>query len=77
LAERAFVSKLKAIGFVRIERGDELPYGVDECEYYPMFPPELIALMRRLIPADRQSKVARSVIFKARKPAGAAAATGG
>jgi hypothetical protein len=41
-----------------------------------MFPPELIALMRQLIPTDRQSKVARSVIFKARKPARVAAAIG-
>lgn len=49
-------------------RGEELPYGVDECEHYPMFTPELIALMRRLIPPERQPKVARSVIFTARKP---------
>lgn len=45
-----------------------MPYGVDECEQYPMFTPELIALMRRLIPPERQPKVARSVIFTARKP---------
>ena len=49
-------------------RGEELPYGVDECEHYPMFTPELIALMRRLIPNDKQATVARSVIFTARKP---------
>jgi hypothetical protein len=41
---------------------------VDECEQYPLFTPELIALMRRLIPPAEQSKVARSVIFTARKP---------
>jgi len=45
-----------------------LPFGVDECEQYPLFTPELIALMRRLIPPARQPKVARSVIFSARKP---------
>lgn len=49
-------------------RGEEPPYGVDECEQYPMFTPELIALMRRLIPAEKQATVARSVIFTARKP---------
>ncbi len=41
---------------------------MDECEQYPLFTPELIALMRRLIPPVRQSKAARSVIFTARKP---------
>ena len=49
-------------------RGEELPFGVDECEQYPMFTPELIALMRRLIPSEKQATVARSVIFMARKP---------
>jgi len=47
-----------------------LPFGVDECEQYPLFTPELIALMRRLIPPARQSSVARSVIFRAHKPGG-------
>jgi len=56
------------IGFLDVARGEELPYGVDECEQYPMFTPELIALMRRMIPAEKQATVARSVIFTARKP---------
>jgi hypothetical protein len=51
-----------------VARGAELPYGVDECELYPMFTPELIALMRRLIPPEKQGTVARSVVFTARKP---------
>lgn len=51
-----------------IQRGEELPVGVDDCEQYPLFTPELIALMRRLIPPERQATVARSVIFSARKP---------
>jgi hypothetical protein len=41
---------------------------VDECEQYPLFTPELIALMRRLIPPLKQATVARSVIFTALKP---------
>jgi arsenite methyltransferase len=56
------------MGFVEVTRGEELPFGVDECEQYPMFTPELIALMRRLIPLEKQATVARSVIFTARKP---------
>jgi len=56
------------IGFVEVARGEELPFGVDECEQYPLFTPELIALVRRLIPPEKQATVARSVIFTARKP---------
>ncbi len=62
------MNKLQKIGFVDVRRGEELPYGVNECEQYPMFTPELIALMRRLIPPERQATVARSVIFTTRKP---------
>jgi hypothetical protein len=53
---------------VEIRRGEELPFGVDECAQYPLFTPELIALMRRLIPKAQQAKAARSVIFTATKP---------
>jgi hypothetical protein len=53
---------------VEIRRGEELPFGVEECAQYPLFTPELIALMRRRIPPERQPYVARSVIFSARKP---------
>ncbi len=68
MAERVFASKVQKVGFVDIQRGEELPVGVDDCEQYPLFTPELIALMRRLIPPERQATVARSVIFSARKP---------
>ncbi len=53
-----------------VERGEQLPFGVDEWEQYPLFTAELISLMRRLIPPERQPSVARSVIFRARKPQG-------
>lgn len=45
---------------------------MDEVVQYPMFTPELIASMRRLIPPNRHARVARSVIFTARKPTASA-----
>ena len=65
--------KLGSIGFVDVDRGEELPYGIEECALYPVFTSELLELMRRLIPRERWTRVARSVIFVARKasvPAG-------
>lgn len=53
-----------------IRRGTSIPYGIDDCAQYPLFTPELIALMRRLIPAARHATVARSLIFTARRPPG-------
>ncbi len=62
------MNKLQKIGFTEIQRGEEFLFGVDEAAQYPLFTPELIALMRRLIPPERQATVARSVIYTARKP---------
>lgn len=41
---------------------------VDDCARYPLFPPPLIERMRRLLTAERQAAVARSVVFTAKKP---------
>jgi arsenite methyltransferase len=48
--------------------GGHRPYGVDDIAAYPLFTPELIAAMRRLIPPQHQDRVAVGVIVKARKP---------
>ena len=57
-----------------MERSDELRYGIDECALYPLFTPELLDLMRRLIPRERWAHVARAVTFTARRGPGPSAA---
>lgn len=57
------------MGFVDTAFRARTAYGVDDCEAYPLFTPELIAAMRRLIPPERQQAVAFSVIVSAAKPA--------
>lgn len=57
-----------------MERSDELRYGVDDCALYPLFTPELLDLMRRLIPRERWPQVARAVTFTAWRGPGPAAA---
>jgi arsenite methyltransferase len=42
------------------------PFGIDDCELLPLFTPELIDLMRRLIAPEKQGEVATSVILTAR-----------
>jgi arsenite methyltransferase len=68
LAERAFAAKLQRAGFADVWIGERVPYGIEQAALYPLFTPELVELMRRLIPPDRQDRVAISVIVKARKP---------
>jgi hypothetical protein len=62
------VKKLRSLGFEAVERDEERPVGIDDCAQYPVFTPELLSLLRRHIPPERQSRVARSIVFSARKP---------
>ena len=69
LSEIALYKGLRRAGFrdVAIEPlGD---FGIDECALYPLFNDALLDLLRRLVPAERQQRIARSVIVRARKPA--------
>jgi hypothetical protein len=41
---------------------------VDDCELYPLFDGELLALMRRLIAPEKQDAVGVAIIVRARRP---------
>ena len=69
LAERDFVEKLLKAGFGDVEIPHRRTFGIDDCSMYPLFTPELIELMRELIPASRQQSVAMSIVIKATLPA--------
>ena len=49
--------------------GGHRAFGIDDAEMLPLFTHEVIGVMRRTIPADRQERVATAVIVKAGKPA--------
>jgi hypothetical protein len=69
MAERVFAGKLERAGFADIWVGGHRPFGIDQAALYPLFSGEVIEVMRRTIPPDRQHHVATGVIVKARKPA--------
>jgi arsenite methyltransferase len=68
MAERVFAAKLDKVGFTDLWVGGHRPFGIDEAALYPLFTPEVIAVMRQTIPPDSQSHVATGVIVKARRP---------
>ena len=68
LAERDFVEKLQKVGFVDVEVVYRRPWGIDDCALYPLFTDDLLALMRRLIPPEKQDRVGESIVIKARLP---------
>lgn len=68
LTERVFVAKLQRVGFTDVAVGGRLPFPMDRAAAYPLFTPDLLALMDALIPEDRRDRIATSVIVTARKP---------
>ena len=68
LTERDFVAKLETAGFADVEVLERSPMGVEDLALYPLFTPELLDLMRQLIPPDRQDAVGVAVVFRARLP---------
>ena len=69
LSEIALYKGLRRAGFrdVAIQPLDD--FGIAECALYPLFNDELLGLLRRLVPAERQERIARSVFVRGRKPA--------
>jgi hypothetical protein len=67
LTERDFVEKLEKAGFVDIEVHRREPVSVDDLALYGLLTPELIGLMRSLIPPERQAAVATTVVITARR----------
>jgi arsenite methyltransferase len=68
LAEPDFVSKLAKAGFVDVEVRRREALSIDDCALYPLFTDEVIALMRKLIPDERQQAVAVAVVVTASVP---------
>ena len=65
-AERDFVEKLTRVGFENIVVTTRRPWSVDDCALYPLFDDDLVALMRRVMPAEKQGRVGDSIVIKAR-----------
>lgn len=68
LAEHDFVRKLEKAGFTDVEVVHREPLTIDDCALYPLFSDEVIALMRKLIPLERQREVAVAVVVTATLP---------
>ena len=67
LTERDFVAKLEKAGFRDVEVVSCEPRSVDDSALYPLFTDEVIGLMRRLLPPERQERVTTAVVVRARR----------
>lgn len=69
LTQSVMLRKLDHVGFVDATISDPAPFGLTDAGLYPLFTPDLIDLMRDVLPAERHENVATSVLVRARKPA--------
>ncbi|CAL9440171.1 2-methoxy-6-polyprenyl-1,4-benzoquinol methylase, mitochondrial [Actinosynnema sp. ALI-1.44] len=69
LSERVFTRKLEKVGFASIELSERRAFGIDDVALYPLFDADVLALMRRTIPVERQHDVCAGVVVRARRPA--------
>ena len=69
LSERIFRGKLDRAGLVDVEMSERSMLTLDDVALYPLFTPEVLSLMRRVLPDDTRQHIATSVIVRARKPA--------
>ncbi len=76
VSERVLVGKLTRTGFVDIEIEQPVTLSLDDVEVYPLFTAEVVALMRRVIPAEVQRSIARSVTVRATWPGSSPAGVG-
>ena len=60
--------KLTNVGFKGVATLDRRPLGIDELAAYPIFLPEFLDFLRRVVPADRHDELVWSVVVLACKP---------
>lgn len=68
LAEGDFRRQLERAGFIDVRVLHREALGIEDCALYPLFSEEVIELMRRLIPPERQGDVAVAVVVAAELP---------
>lgn len=71
VSERVLERKLTRAGFTDIDFDHRSTFSLDDVAAYPLFSPEIVALMRRLLPSEAQQVIATGLIVRATKPADA------
>jgi SAM-dependent methyltransferase len=68
LSEPIFCRKLDRAGLVDVVMSERSMLTLDDVALYPLFTPEVLSLMRRVLLEDTRRHIATSVIVRARKP---------
>lgn len=64
------MKKFSNVGFEEVTVIDRQPFGLDDLTRYPLFAPDFIEFMRKVMPPERHRELVFSIVVTARKPAG-------
>lgn len=67
LTERAFVETMCRAGLADVTVHERIPYGLADLALDPTFTPDLIALMRRVLPEHVQRRVGLRIVVTGTK----------
>lgn len=62
------LKKFTNVGFAGVEVVERKPFGVDDLIRYPLFAPDFIEFLRRVIPAHRHAGLVFSLVVTAWRP---------
>jgi hypothetical protein len=63
------LKKFFNVGFDGIETRERRPFGLDDITRYPLFAPEFLEFLRRVMPPQRHAELVFSLGVTAHKPA--------
>jgi hypothetical protein len=58
------------VGFEDVATLERRPLGIDALAPYPVFPPEFLDFLRRVVPVTRHETLVHAVVVRAHKPGG-------
>lgn len=56
------------VGFEEIRVVERRPFGLADLTRYPLFTPDFLDFMRRVVPPERHAEMVFSIVLTARKP---------
>ncbi|MDQ6849380.1 MAG: methyltransferase domain-containing protein [Actinomycetota bacterium] len=76
MSQPVLLRSLNRVGFVDLTVRERHPFGVADCARFPLFTPELLAVMRTSIPPAEQADVATCLTVTGRQPVQDVASSG-
>ena len=66
--EPVLLKKFFNVGFEEINVVERTPFGLEDLSRYPLFAPDFLDFLRRVVPSERHQELVYSIAIVAQKP---------